>query len=69
MPVLDGIAAARQIREIASHPAVPILALSAYTTEEFAAQCREAGMDGYIEKPIRPEQLVAAVTPYAAQAA
>jgi signal transduction histidine kinase/CheY-like chemotaxis protein len=69
MPVLDGIEATRQIRAMPEIPAIPILALSAYTTEEFAARCREAGMNGYIEKPIRPEQLIAAVTPYAAQAA
>jgi CheY-like chemotaxis protein len=69
MPVLDGIAATRQIRALPGGQEVPILALSAYTSEEFATRCREAGMNGYIEKPIRPDQLIAAVTPYAAQAA
>jgi len=69
MPVLDGIAATREIRALPDGHAVPILALSAYTSEEFAARCRDAGMNGYIEKPIRPDQLIAAVTPYAAQAA
>jgi CheY-like chemotaxis protein len=69
MPVLDGIAATRQIRALPEGGAVPILALSAYTSEEFAARCRDAGMNGYIEKPIRPDQLIAAVVPYAAQAA
>ena len=69
MPVLDGIAATRQIRALPEGRQVPILALSAYTSEEFASRCRDAGMNGYIEKPIRPDQLIAAVTPYAAQAA
>jgi CheY-like chemotaxis protein len=69
MPVMDGIAATRQIRALPGVGAIPILALSAYTTEEFAARCREAGMNGYIEKPIRPDQLIAAIGPYAAQAA
>jgi two-component system sensor histidine kinase/response regulator len=69
MPVLDGIAATRQIRALPGARSIPILALSAYSAEDFAARCRDAGMDGYIEKPIRPDQLVAAVGPYAAQAA
>ena len=69
MPVLDGIAATREIRALPEGQEVPILALSAYTSEEFASRCRDAGMNGYIEKPIRPDQLIAAVTPYAAQAA
>ncbi len=69
MPVLDGIEAARRIRALPGVARVPILALSAYSSEEFAAQCREAGMDGYIEKPVRPDQLLATVGAYAAQAA
>lgn len=65
MPVLDGIAAAREIRALPGTAEMPILALSAFTTDEFAERCRQAGMNGYIEKPIRPDQLVAAVRPYA----
>ncbi len=64
MPILDGIAAAREIRALPGAAELPILALSAFTTDEFAERCREAGMNGYIEKPIRPDQLVAAVRPY-----
>ena len=68
MPVLDGIEATRRIRTLPNAGTIPILGISAYSTDEFASRCREAGMDGYIEKPIRPDQLIAAVKPYAANA-
>jgi signal transduction histidine kinase/CheY-like chemotaxis protein len=62
MPELDGLAAARRIREIeaASGAApTPIIALSAHALVGFSTECQEAGMDGYLAKPIQPEELFA----------
>jgi two-component system sensor histidine kinase RpfC len=64
MPVLDGIEATRLFRVMAlGQPHLPILALTADATEEVGRRCLEAGMDGHVVKPVRPEvllQLVAA---------
>ena len=55
MPVMDGLEAARQIRQDARH--LPIVAMTAHAMAEQRRQCREAGMDDHIAKPILPEQL------------
>ncbi|KAH9942971.1 histidine kinase [Amylocystis lapponica] len=57
MPVLDGFAATRLIREserdgtIPGH--LPIIALTANVTSESEAQCRQAGMDHFLPKPLK----------------
>ncbi len=55
MPVLDGIEATKRIREREAdsrQDRIPIIALTAQATTEFEATCKEAGMDGYLTKPI-----------------
>jgi signal transduction histidine kinase/ActR/RegA family two-component response regulator len=62
MPGMDGLAATRAIRALpAPNGAVPIIALSADVLPEQVARCRAAGMDGHVAKPIRREELLAAV--------
>jgi PAS domain S-box-containing protein len=50
MPVMGGIEAAGAIR--ARDGEIPILALTADTAAADAEQCREAGMDGHVAKPV-----------------
>lgn len=58
MPVLDGIQATRAIRALKDEcNSVPILALTANAMMEDRRRCLEAGMNGFISKPIRLEQL------------
>lgn len=55
MPVLDGIEATRQIRQgHAGEPAMklPIFALSAGVMQEEQERCIEAGMNGFLPKPV-----------------
>jgi len=62
MPHLDGLAATRQIRALASPvAAAPILAVTADAMPEDAARCRSAGMDGHLAKPITHVRLYAAI--------
>jgi signal transduction histidine kinase/ActR/RegA family two-component response regulator len=62
MPGMDGLAAARAIRALAGPvAAIPIVALSADVLPEQIARCRAAGMDDHVAKPIRREELIAAV--------
>jgi len=56
MPVLDGLAATRQIRQRAGQQPV-IIALTANALVEHHQQCLAAGMDDFITKPIRLPEL------------
>jgi CheY-like chemotaxis protein len=54
MPVMDGYAAAREIRRREQHqgrPRTPILALTANAFNEDSVRARESGMDAHISKP------------------
>ena len=61
MPVMDGFVASRTI--LASHGALapPIIALTASVLEEDRQRCREAGMVGFLPKPLRIDELSAAL--------
>jgi PAS domain S-box-containing protein len=59
MPIMDGITAAEKIREL-SFPKnqVPILALTANAMMEDKERCINAGMNGFISKPIKVGRLI-----------
>ena len=60
MPVMDGWEAAAEIRrlEMKSETRIPLLALTAHSDKGQLRSCLEAGMDGYVTKPISKEQLL-----------
>ena len=56
MPDMDGIATLRQIRKLPSRAArVPVVAMTADATEAHRRRYLEAGLDGYLAKPLTPE--------------
>ncbi len=59
MPEMDGLEATALIRkeEAATGSHVPIIALTAFAMAEDYRQCIDAGMDGYLAKPIKPSEL------------
>lgn len=60
MPRMDGVTAARAIRELPGQAGdVPIVALTANADPDDAAEYLAAGMDGVVEKPMKPEHLLA----------
>jgi CheY-like chemotaxis protein/HPt (histidine-containing phosphotransfer) domain-containing protein len=62
MPDLDGFAAARRIRRLASFQRnVPIIAVTAHTERESRQACIDAGMNGFVGKPIDPLVLSAEI--------
>jgi len=64
MPEMDGLAAARRIREMESEwgtDNIPILALTAHASEVQRQQCLEAGMDGVVTKPVTLRSLLEAI--------
>ena len=60
MPGMDGIEAARAIRKdeaAVGRTRVPIVALTADAMETGKRACQEAGMDGFLTKPVDPAEL------------
>lgn len=59
MPVMGGFEAVEQIRNIekAKNLRTPIVALTAHSFEEHRKRCLEAGMDGFVVKPIKKNEL------------
>lgn len=54
MPVMDGLEATRQIRQLATPMCeLPIVALTANASQEDARNCLESGMDAFAAKPLR----------------
>jgi two-component system sensor histidine kinase/response regulator len=63
MPEMDGFETTAMIRSGrgSAIAGIPILAITAHAMKEDREKCLAAGMDGYISKPVRPDELYAAV--------
>jgi CheY-like chemotaxis protein len=57
MPVMDGYAATREIRRRELAQGTPIIALTANAMADDQRRCLEAGMDGFVPKPVSYHQL------------
>ncbi|MBC2717250.1 MAG: response regulator [Desulfobacteraceae bacterium] len=57
MPNMDGYEATRKIRKKKDLQALPIIAMTASTVIQDEKRCIEAGMNGFVPKPVRPEKL------------
>lgn len=64
LPRMDGIAAAREIRRCTGED-IPILLISAYDWGEIEKDAREAGITGFISKPLFKSTLFYGLKPFA----
>ena len=55
MPILDGFACTRAIRH--HLPVVPIIAITAAPINEVKAEILQCGMNDYVSKPFKPNEL------------
>jgi len=63
MPEMDGIEACKKIRELEKKSGgikkIPIIAMTANTSEDERKKYAEAGMDDYVSKPFKQKELIA----------
>jgi CheY-like chemotaxis protein len=61
MPVQDGYETTRRLRADARYARLPIIAMTAHAMHAEREHCMAIGMNGYVTKPIEPEDLYAAL--------
>jgi len=52
MPGVDGLESTRQIRQDEALKDIPVIALTAFSTEGFRRAAHDTGFDGYLTKPV-----------------
>lgn len=68
MPEMDGIEATINIRaeEANTGHHIPIIAMTAFAMNEYREKCLNAGMDGYVTKPVSADELRKAIETFLA---
>jgi CheY-like chemotaxis protein len=69
MPVMDGFEATRQIRQQFPQQRLPIVAITANAMDGDRERCLAQGMDDYLSKPFKKEQLLTVVNKWLKTAA
>jgi CheY-like chemotaxis protein len=62
MPGMDGFETAERIRRLPGYASVPIVALTANSTDDFRRLSLQHGMEGFISKPVQSEELLDALS-------
>ena len=66
MPVMDGIAFVKEVKQSPTHRFTPIIMLTTESQEAKKQEGQAAGAKAWVVKPFKPEQLVQVVTRLAA---
>ncbi len=64
MPVMDGLETTKKIRANAEWAKLPIIAMTAHAMSGDKERCLDAGMNGYVSKPVQPVSLVQTIERY-----
>ena len=67
LPGMDGLTATAQLKKDPATAAIPVIALTAMAMKEDREKARMAGCDAYIAKPLRYQELLAAIDTLLAQ--
>ena len=62
MPEMDGLEAARRIRDNPHTHAIPIIAVTALSSRKDKEKCLESGCDDFLSKPFTASQLSSSIT-------
>jgi CheY-like chemotaxis protein len=62
MPEMDGLEAARRIRENPQTLTIPIIAVTALSSRKDKKKCLDSGCDDYLSKPFTASQLSSTIT-------
>lgn len=57
MPGMDGWEAARRLKQDAATRDIPLIMLTAHAFQEHRQRAADAGADGFLAKPVLPDQL------------
>jgi two-component system cell cycle response regulator DivK len=68
LPGMDGLAATRLLKKDSATAAIPIIALTSMAMKDDQEKTKVAGCDAYIAKPLRYQELYAAIDVLLAQA-
>jgi len=68
LPGMDGLAATRLLKKDSATAAIPIIALTAMAMKDDQEKTKAAGCDAYIAKPLRYQELYAAIDTLLARA-
>jgi len=69
MPEMDGLETTQAMRKLPGYATVPILALTANSSDEIRARCLHAGMQAFLSKPVEAKELWSLVSKFLKQAA
>ncbi len=58
MPVMDGFASTAALRALPGYQSVPVIALTANTTDAYRSLCRDYGMKAFVAKPVQAGELL-----------
>jgi two-component system chemotaxis response regulator CheY len=61
MPVMNGLALIKELRQLPAYKGVPILFLTTESDAGLKAEAKAAGATGWITKPFQQDQLIAVV--------
>lgn len=61
LPDMDGFQTTAGIRALGPYATIPILALTANASHDCRDACARNGLNGFLTKPIRPQELIAAI--------
>jgi two-component system cell cycle response regulator DivK len=61
LPGMDGLAATALLKKDPATAAIPVIALTAMAMKEDEEKCQVAGCDAYMAKPLRYQELYAAI--------